>query len=145
MLSTVDAAERLRRASFKVRIEKAPDENGRDVWWWGTAFFISADGYALTAFHNLPKLVVADGRGQIEGEFEGKPLRLECLLDRSVPEEEGDIALLKWNEAHPGEVPHVEVGGLDPVWPRQRRAQLWSGRAGSILGFPFAREGQGER
>lgn len=140
MLTPPEAAERLRRASFKVRIE---EENG--VWWWGTAFFISADGVALTAYHNLPKAVRDAGRGQVTGEFMEKPLRLEYLVDRSVPEEEGDIALLQWNEAPAGEVPHVEVGGLDPVWLRQRRVQLWGGRPGCVFGFPFARAGQGEK
>ena len=45
MLTPLRAADLLRLASFRVRIEK----NRFGNWEWGTAFFISPDGYALTA------------------------------------------------------------------------------------------------
>ncbi|MCX6627281.1 MAG: SUMF1/EgtB/PvdO family nonheme iron enzyme [Candidatus Solibacter sp.] len=141
MLTPLEAAELLRRASFQVRIEK----NAKGIWEWGSAFFVTRDGYALTAFHNLPAAVVAAGGGTIAGMCNDREISLECLVARSVSDKEGDIALLKWNAVPPCEVPHVAVGGLDPQWDGWRRVDFWQDRPSCILGFPFENEGMGER
>jgi hypothetical protein len=45
MLQPQQAKNLLQSITFKIRIEKNPHGN----WDWGTGFFISKDGYALSA------------------------------------------------------------------------------------------------
>ena len=65
MLSLEEALDRLRRVTFRIRIEK----NRSRAWEWGTGFFISRDGFALTAFHNLPASLVAARSGSVDAYY----------------------------------------------------------------------------
>ena len=124
MLTAAEALDRLRGITFKLRIEK----NRHGAWEWGSAFFISSDGYALTAFHNLPAQAVQTGRGQISGYHKEQWITLECLVSNSLPEHEGDIAVLKWIEPPANGVEHIPVACLDPASSTQQRNRLWAGQ-----------------
>jgi len=60
MFSISGIHQQLRRTTFRIRILEA------DGIWWGTDFFISRDGLALTAYHNLPKPIRDQGRGTVD-------------------------------------------------------------------------------
>jgi hypothetical protein len=63
MFTPSDAFARTRKAIFRIPIEP----NSAGDWWWGTGFFISAEGYALTAFHNLPRNIANQRKGYVKG------------------------------------------------------------------------------
>lgn len=60
MLLPSEAQELL--LTFKICLEQNP----AGAWEWGMGFFISKDGYALTAFHNLPATVVQANGGTMD-------------------------------------------------------------------------------
>jgi tetratricopeptide (TPR) repeat protein len=141
LLSPLAAQERLRRVTFKVRIEKNP----HGACEWGTGFFISPDGYALTAFHNLPQPVKDAEGGTVDVSYKDAPYTLECLVSNSLPESHGDIAVLHLPNPPADLIECVPVAYLDPALPRQQRMQFWAGRPVCIFGFPFEQTGQAER
>ena len=141
MLQPHESLDLLRRITFKIRIERNEEEN----WEWGTGFFISPEGYALTAFHNLPGAVVQAESGNVDARYKGQWIQLECLVKYSLPEQEGDIALLKWLQPDRTILEHHHIAYLNPSLSRHERNQFWAGRPVSAFGFPFEERGQGER
>jgi hypothetical protein len=146
MLTPAQAHKLLRRIAFKIRIEK----HRHGYWEWGTGFFISSNGYALTAFHNLPRSVITAGHGTIEAFYKGQTrdeqkLALECLIDLSLPEHEGDIAVLKLLDPPTMPIHSLPIAYLDLALSYHLRSQFWAGRPVCAFGFPFEKEGQGER
>jgi hypothetical protein len=140
MLAISEAVDILRLVSFKLRIE--PNDHG--AYEWGTAFFISPEGHALTAFHNLPRLVLNAGEGRVAGFYRGQWIWLECLMSDSLQEEEGDVAVLKWSGST-SDVDYVQIAFLDQRFSRQYRSQYWAARQVCAFGFPFEAGGLGER
>jgi hypothetical protein len=90
MISPTDAFAIVRRALFRIPIEQ--DTDGQ--WWWGTGFFISQDGHALTAFHSLPVLVSAGRRGQVRAlDLAGGAFVLDYVP--MAGDKDRDVALLR--------------------------------------------------
>lgn len=146
MLTAKEARELLRTITFKIRIEK----HSKGYWEWGTGFFISIDGYALTAFHNLPNSVLKGKSRTIDVFYGGQPkgeqkLTLECLIDLSLPEYEGDVAVLKLLDPVTMPIHSLPIAYLDLALPFHQRSQFWAGRSVCAFGFPCERTGQGER
>jgi hypothetical protein len=141
MLTIRDAFNSLRRITFRLRIEK----NDEGAYEWGTGFFVSPEGHALTAFHNLPRDVLEAGEGRIAGFYAGREISLECLVSNSLREEEGDVAVLKWSDGPAHGVDYIEIALLDQGSSPQHRSLYWAGRQVCAFGFPFEAEGLGER
>jgi hypothetical protein len=81
MLSLNEALDLLNRCSFRIPIE----QNAQGDWEFGTGFFITPTGFALTAFHNLPKAVVANGGGMVNAFYGSPPQRPATQRRRAVP------------------------------------------------------------
>jgi hypothetical protein len=141
LLTPSEAQKSLRRVTFKVRIERNP----AGAWEWGTGFFISKDGYALTAFHHLPDTVVQANGGTMDIFYREQWFTVECLLPVSLPEPEGDIAALKLPHSTSGLGQYLPVAYYDTSLSFQQRVQFWAGRPICIFGFPFEESGQAER
>lgn len=146
MLTAEEARELLQTITFKIRIEKHPE----GYWEWGTGFFISINGYALTAFHNLPDSVVKAKGGTIDVFYKGQAkgeqkLALECLIELSLPEQEGDIAVLKLLDSSTMPIHSLPIAYLSLAMPFHQRNRFWAGRPVCAFGFPCEMTGQGER
>lgn len=88
---------------LKSRLEKVVfrlswhSQNGKS-WKHGTGFFISPDGIALTAFHNIPDWHLIDGKTPLAAEYQDAEVELELLLrenDALKWQREIDVAVLK--------------------------------------------------
>jgi hypothetical protein len=141
MLALSEAVDILRLVTFKLRIE----QNSEGAYEWGTGFFITPEGHALTAFHNLPKSVVDAGEGRVTGFYRGETISLECLVSNSLQEREGDVAVLKWGDGSTSDVDHVQIALLEQGFSRQYRGQYWAGRQVCAFGYPFGERGLVER
>jgi len=67
--------EALGRTLFRIRMEDS------GCPYFGSGFFIHSEGYALTAFHNLPSYVLTDRRKPITETFRDQP----CNPPRLIP------------------------------------------------------------
>jgi len=132
MLSLVDALEMMRRAVFRLRIEK----NSEGMWEWGTAFFVG-NKTALTAYHNLPSDQISSGRCVLSAFREGEWFNLTFSVTHSLRESEGDIAVLELSEAMPAGAAHLNLGYVPDQIPRRDRVLTWAGRPVCAFGFPF--------
>src|SRR5438477_13207555 len=72
---------------------------------YGTGFFISSDGLALTAFHNLPESVLQHPDTPIEAEFQGKRIVLRWKLPDETWQRGLEIAVLEGHPEMPIPVP----------------------------------------
>lgn len=139
MLTTSDAFARAHGAIFRIPIEPI---SARD-WWWGTGFFVSADGHALTAFHNLPSIVAASRCGEVQGvDADGQPFPLDYIpMDG---DKERDIALLRVRPEDRRSFPHLPIAALPDDLSGEERVRFWAGRAELVCGFPIGQLGQEE-
>jgi|GEM_PF-2862597 len=138
-LSLKEARDRLRRATFKIQVRR--NENNEQIW--GTGFFISKDGYALTAYHNLPESVTRAGKGEIKIYYKNRWLTVECDMDHSNPE--SDIAVLKLIDAKDAPIEAVQVGYFDSNAAGNDRHAFWAGRPVCAFGYPTNDVGLEER
>jgi hypothetical protein len=144
------ARDRLKRATFKIAIEPVEQRRQED-WWWGTGFWISKDGYALTAFHNFPeaaKAAVGDNSCIVLAYLDAGPsLELQCLPSISLPEKDGDIGVMKLVNASPAKATDVVEIGRVMLQDDGDRKKFWAGRHVCTYGFPVHAKGpgQGER
>ena len=104
---------------------------------YGTGFFISAEGLALTAYHNLAK-ALENGGESITAEWQGKPV--ELFRRCPSPEDEGwqrrlDVAVLEARPPLDIEAPVCGLAYLDASWSRQERTQYWKGRPAVLMGY----------
>lgn len=132
------ALEKLRKSCFRIRIEK--EGKGDDgVWFFGSGFFVTDQGHALTAFHNLPKNVRRRNAGSVDVFFGGKGNKLDTHSLEFKPElsdPEKDIAVLQ--------LPNARVLGIEPLTPsyipldvgEDKRAVSWH-RSGPLYVFGF--------
>ena len=95
MLTEDQALDALKRSSFRIFIEKTTDENGEKVSWFGTGFFITGSGYALTAYHNLPQKIRKQGFGKVRVYYRELEKSLDLVWCPDLSAEEIDIAVLK--------------------------------------------------
>jgi hypothetical protein len=142
MLTLNQARDLLERCSFRIRIEK--DKQGN--WEFGTGFFITPNGYALTAFHNLPKRAVKNGRGRVKVFYRNlsKPLWLVWRPDLS--DRDSDIAVLQLPK--PGGVAFewLTPAFLSPDLPHDERLEFWRGMTDLLVfGFPVRNVGRHQR
>ena len=138
MLSVSDAFALARPAMFRIPIELESGNN----WYWGTGFFVSPNGHALTAFHNLPRDVANRRQGHVDAvDKDENKFSLEYLPAEG--DEARDIALLRGRSraAKPkAYIPIAAPGKLSEA----ERIQFWAGRSVLIAGFPFYNRGQEE-
>jgi hypothetical protein len=97
MMTERESLDALKRASFRVFIETTR-ENGQEISWFGTGFFITKKGFALTAYHNLPRRLIDAGHGTVTVYYREVPNPLELNWFRDLSSEEIDIAVLKLPE-----------------------------------------------
>jgi hypothetical protein len=114
LLPIDEAHEILAKASFRLHL---PDKCR------GTGFFISEDGWALTADHNLRK----SRRVNFIGLYKGKELKFRYHKDSSS--QHADIALMKIAQGLPAglEIDHLKAVFLDPGFPMRVRMDCWRG------------------
>ena len=139
MISSEQAYDMLKRIIFKIRIE----QNKENKWLWGTGFFISSKGYALTAYHCLPSDVVKAQKGKIDIFYNNRLMKLDCLLEMSLPEPE-DIAVLKLSDSRSLAIDPLPLGYFDTSATFQERNKFWKGKKVCIAGFPLGEFGQVE-
>ena len=139
MITASDAFARARGAFFRIPIER---DSGRD-WWWGTGFFISSAGHALTAYHNLPAIVSAARHGQVQGaDANGQPFILDFIpMDGDKAR---DIALLRLPADDRRSFSSVSVAALPGGLSSEEPIRFWAGRAVLVCGFPCNEERQEE-
>lgn len=137
MMTPTDAFARTRDALFRIPIEPKDDQD----WWWGTGFFVSADGYALTAFHNLRTGVAAARCGEVDGlDGNGRVLRFDLVpIDGDAA---WDVALLKLRDGEAGA--YLTIATLPEGLSDEDRIRFWAARPVIICGFPLNTRGQDE-
>jgi Trypsin-like peptidase domain len=139
MITISEAYASARGAIFRMPIE--PGSEGQ--WWWGTGFFISSTGYALTAFHNLSANVAAARRGQVQGlDPAGNPFLLDFIP--MAGDKERDVALLRLCEEKRPTFQHLPLAALPDGLSNDERVRFWAGRPAVISGFPVSEQGQEE-
>jgi len=139
MITISEAYASARGAVFRMPLE--PGSGGQ--WWWGTGFFISSTGHALTAFHNLPANVPAAQGGQVQGlDAAGNPFLLDFIPMGG--DKERDVALLRLCEENRPMFQHLPLAALPDGLSNDERVRFWAGRAVLICGFPVSEEGQEE-
>ena len=119
-----------RPAVFRIHVDPEAGERG----WVGSGFFISASGYALTAFHNIPFQV----REQREGLVRGRDSLGKSFLLKFIPmvgDEDHDVALLQASDGEPRA--HVSLATVRPEFSDRERIQFWAARKVLVLGFPL--------
>lgn len=127
------AEEVLKGSTFALKLgkRKKGDEGLGDEW--GTGFFCSEEGMALTAYHNLR---LSSRRKSFDALYKGAWIRLKWIpLLSSL---RADIAVLQL-ETPPSDVKIecLTVGFLDPTVPLLNRKRFWAGRVVSIYGYPI--------
>jgi len=132
--------ERLRNIVFRLDLGSEKDESGRAGHYYGTGFFIHANGFALTAYHNLPKYAREDPTRPILARFQGRGINLYWLL--SEPENETwqhrhDIALLQGPAGEVDPAALVDLAYLPISMTRPQRARYWGGMPIVLCGFPL--------
>ncbi len=108
----------------------------------GSAFFVTSDGLALTAFHNIEDTLAIDPSAQLQGRWQGQDVRLRWKL--SEPEhrqwqQECDIAVLEAEERPKG-ILALEAGFLDPALSDSQRGAHWRGSRVLVAGFAKGHE-----
>lgn len=108
----------------------------------GTAFFVTEDGVALTAFHNIEQTLATNPSGRVNGTWQGQDLQFKWKL----PEEKDrqwqkthDIAVLQ-SEPEPEGIVTLPVGYLNPDLAESRRGAHWSGSGVLVAGFPKGKD-----
>lgn len=125
-----------RAAVFRIHVDPEAGERG----WVGSGFFISASGYALTAYHNLPFQVKEHRAGHVRGrDGLGKPFLLKFIP--MVGDEDHDVALLQASDGGPHS--HVSLATVRPEFSDRERIQFWAARQVQVLGFPLSEGGKG--
>ena len=108
----------------------------------GTAFFVTGDGVALTAFHNIEQTLAVNPSGRVDGTWQGQALRFKWRLPEDKDREWQqlhDIAVLQ-AEPQPVGVVTLMAGYLDPGLDESRRAAHWNGSGVLVAGFPKGKD-----
>lgn len=108
----------------------------------GTAFFVGANGVALTAFHNIEETLAVNPSGWLAGQWQGKNLRFRWKLpgeEHAGWQREHDIAVLQ-SEEPPLGLATVTAGYLDATLSEGRRSAHWAGSRVLLAGFARAHE-----
>ena len=123
LLPIDEAHQTLEKASFRLQL---PDGC------WGTGFFISKDGWALTADHNLRNY----RRVHFIAHYKGKELKFRYHRDSSS--QHADIALMKVAQELPADldVDYLTVVFLDPKFPKRVRIDYFRGKQVCVFGYP---------
>lgn len=135
-----EICRRARNAMFRMPIEPASHAAG---WWWGTGFFISPDGYAVTAYHNLPAVVSAQQGGSCNAVLQdGSKISLDYIP--GTGDRERDIAFLR-TPSRGVDYSCLQAAVLGSGLGERDRIAFWAGRAVIVAGFPFNQNGQTEQ
>jgi hypothetical protein len=123
----------LAKLVFRIRAS-----DGRKTW-FGTGFFISSDGLALTAFHNLPPNVLASPEDTPVDAWldDGTPLRLQWILPDNLEDrnalKEYDVAVLRALDYTPSADMICAMYSTLPE--REDRAEFWGAKQVFTTGF----------
>ena len=103
----------------------------------GTGFFISPNGLALTAYHNVAA-ALENGEEFITAEWQGKSIPMYWKL--SGPQDAKwqqrlDVAVLEARPPLQIEAPVFGLAYLDSSWSREKRAQYWKARSTALMGY----------
>jgi len=128
----------MKRACFRIIIGLEPDERTKEeILWVGTGFFITSDGYALTAYHNLPKTIQDAGCGFVDVNYrqDHDPWRLKWRADLSS--KEFDIAVLQLPDRKA--LDYLECAYFPTNRPETVRKDFWRKyKKLYVFGFPVA-------
>ena len=105
---------------------------------YGTGFFVTAGGLALTAFHNLSEDVLAEPDTRIGADHRGSKINLVWALPEAADrewQEKYDVAVLQ-AEAAPENLRLAQCVYLPSEMPDRERGQAWAGRKVVALGYP---------
>jgi len=103
----------------------------------GTAFFVTAEGVALTAFHNIEDTLVENPAGPLMGRWQGRDLRFRWKLPEANHadwQREHEIAVLQ-AEAPPIGLVTVGAGYLHPKHSEATRNRHWAASRVVVAGF----------
>jgi len=136
-----NAFDQLNAATFQLWVEGAGKSTDH-----GTGFFISTDGLALTAYHNVKDALDREGR-LIKGLYHGQEVTFDCEVPSSLPDypdngndggaqPSGDIALLKSRQSLT-DIQYVQIGYVDQTKSKEERNRFWAGRPACAFGFPL--------
>jgi len=114
IVSLNKARELLAKCTFKIQIEYAKGQ-----WWWGTGFFASQNGFALTAYHNLPCVVQQTRKDTLRAWYKQQWLELEFIDDLSL--ESADVAVFKLNNPAKGFIQTLRLACPSISFERQQR------------------------
>jgi len=130
--NVVELRKRLSRIIFRIHIK----EGSRH--YYGTGFFISESGLALTAFHNLPKRM--GPRARIHAEFRGQPIQFSLKFSTRPDkkwQKKVDVAVLQGPAGLVSSKDVIPIAYLDPAVERPGRASFWLGKQVALMGFPL--------
>ncbi len=103
----------------------------------GTAFFVTGDGIALTAFHNIEETLAVEPSAWLAGRWQGQDLRLRWKLpqeDHRKWQQDHDIAVLQADPTPEG-IATLAAGYLDPALNESQRGSHWRGCRVFVAGF----------
>src|SRR5213594_4290371 len=90
MLSRRKAEVLLKRSTFRLYLKEHPDDLGVPTDFYGTGFFVSRDGTALTACHNFEGCSPDD---IFDATYRGHKIQLKWIEEKSSAA--ADIAVLR--------------------------------------------------
>lgn len=127
-----EAQELLMRATFRISLGQHPDGQGGMAYFYGTGFFISEDGLALTAYHNFEDCPSDE---VFEAVHQGRTIRLQWLT--SLSSKTADIAVMRLTRgSEAGAILPLRAAYLALHHPSATRAGFFAGRQLAIWGYP---------
>jgi hypothetical protein len=139
MLTEERTLELLDRSSFRIFIETTYEE-GETIHWYGTGFFVTDCGFALTAFHNLPKQVWQAGGGKLRVYYRKLTNPIELKWRPDLSQKDVDIAVLQLEKPDTVNFDHVPMAYVPWKLPAEERKQVWRSlnedQQLSLFGYP---------
>lgn len=136
LLSSDKAEEMLKNSTFNIFLGTGW-ENGQKIERWGTGFFFTEDGLALTAYHNLESDQSSTESYIFSAYYKGHKIALKWLKEFSSPSHKADIAVMKLDNPENVDIAHLQGAYLDPQMPLNERRKFWGGCAVCIYGYPI--------
>jgi hypothetical protein len=100
-------------------------------------FFVSPAGYALTAYHNLPADVEANGSGTVEVFYGSAMQRLLLNFRADLSDRASDVAVLQLPDADAVDFTHVPLAVLSQKVEEPERKAFWRHQSRLFMfGFP---------
>jgi hypothetical protein len=108
----------------------------------GTAFFVTGEGVALTAFHNIEQTIAVNPSGRLDGTWQGQSLQFRWKLPEENQrhwQQKYDIAVLQ-ADTEPVGIVTLMAGYLEPDLADGRRGAHWNGSGVLVAGFPKGKD-----